>query len=484
VALTRLRIDELVNAWIGDECTPFQIALLGVFDAAPFGQRDGTVDMPRIRAELAARADRVPALGQRVIWTHGSEGRPVWVADPSYDPATHLESATLPAGADLASWVANRILQPLNLDRPLWRAEVIGGLPGARFAVLIVVHHVLADGRAGVALAGSLLDFSSDGAAPAPPAVVAPPLPSHRELVHDRRREMRAALWRLQLPAAGSVARLPRGLRDLREGMADLRAPVSRTSLPQRVGTGRRLAIVRRPLDELQRTGHALGVTLNDLLLAAVTGGLRDQLTARGDPVAGLVLRTTVPAATGGPVQAGTACPLLALRACTTCSIRPRVTRQRRSFSCTSCADSQHRSAARETTFAAAYSRCGETRAPLRSARSAAGVKSTRSSMSAARASRVATSDCMCAASQSLAMIRCRSPITSASPSTSSRVAATFHDACIAPASHSPPPEKRSASARRSPIMAVSSAGRPSPSRNSTPSSAVAASLFRSSAPA
>src|SRR4051812_2511324 len=166
MALTRLRIDELVNAWLGDQDTPFQIALLGVFDPSPFRRSDGAVDSPRIRSELAVRARRVAPLGRRVMWTRMGEGRPVWVADPAFDPAGHVGSTTLPPGAELADWAANRAVRPLDLDRPLWRAEVIDGLPDGQFAVLIIVHHILADGHAGVAIAASLLDPYADAVPP------------------------------------------------------------------------------------------------------------------------------------------------------------------------------------------------------------------------------------------------------------------------------------------------------------------------------
>jgi diacylglycerol O-acyltransferase len=76
-------MDELVNAWVADRYTPFQIALLGEFDATPFLLPDGTVDVPRIRRELAVRANRVPALRRRVVWTWPGEGMPVWAPDPA-----------------------------------------------------------------------------------------------------------------------------------------------------------------------------------------------------------------------------------------------------------------------------------------------------------------------------------------------------------------------------------------------------------------
>lgn len=68
-----------------------------------------------------------------------------------------------------------------------------------------------------------------------------------------------------------------------------------------RFGPSRRLAVVRFPLGELEQTGHALGVTVNDLVLAAVTGGLQRLLTARGYNAPGMRQRCSVPAAIGWP---------------------------------------------------------------------------------------------------------------------------------------------------------------------------------------
>jgi diacylglycerol O-acyltransferase / wax synthase len=299
VALTRLRIDELLYTWVADRNTPSQMALLGVFDATPFLRPEGTVDVGRIRAELATRAVRVGPLRQRVVWTRTGEGRPAWVPDPTFAPLEHVESVTLPTGADLGGWAANRAVRPLARDRPLWRAEVVDGLPDRRFAVLIVVSHVLADGLAGMALAGSLLDPRPDVIVTASPAPITPPLPSHGDLVRERLHEVGTALRRVRRPAAGSRPGLRRSVRQFREVMGDFAGREPATSLPRRIGPGRRLGTVRQPLETLQQAGHTLGGTVNDLLLAAVTGGLRQLLTAGNQNVPGLQLRATVPAATG-----------------------------------------------------------------------------------------------------------------------------------------------------------------------------------------
>ncbi|HZB18943.1 MAG TPA: wax ester/triacylglycerol synthase domain-containing protein, partial [Blastococcus sp.] len=208
------------------------------------------------------------------------------------------------AGADLAGWAANRIVRPLPMDRPLWRAEVVDGLPGERFAVIVVVHHVAADGLAGVALAAALLDGSPDARPVAVHQPSAPPLPSRRDLLRDRAARIVAALGRAWPPRRPDLRRPRQLARQVRDASADLRTRTSETSLPRQVGPRRRLVVVREPLADLRRTGHALGVTVNDLLLAAVTVGLRRLLAARGDDVASLSLRTSVPAATGATGQA------------------------------------------------------------------------------------------------------------------------------------------------------------------------------------
>ena len=260
--------------------------------------------MERLRLDLAGRARGVADLRRRVLWTRHCEGRPLWVEDPVFDAARYVVSTSLPPGEDLASWAANRCVRPLDLDRPPWRADIVDGIPGGRFAVLIVVHHILADGLAGMRIAGSLLDSSPD-AMPgrgSSPAVL--PLPSHRELVMDRLAGARASRRRaapIGRPSREGGRHPMAGFRDAMEGF---RVPLPATSLPRRVGPERRMSVVTEQLPEVRRAGHLLGVTVNDLVLAVVTDGLRDLLLGRGEMFDGLFLRTTVPVATGDAGQA------------------------------------------------------------------------------------------------------------------------------------------------------------------------------------
>jgi len=295
-------MDELANAWVSDDHTPFQMGLLCVFDGAGLRRADGTLDVARVRDELMARAARVQGLTRRVVWTRFGEGRPLWAPDPAYDPGRHVVVASLPAGADLGTWAANRAVRPLDMKRPLWRAEVVEGL-GDRYAVLVVMHHIVADAVAGLAILSQLLDAAPQlSAAPASAGAV-PPLPTRRELVRLRLGEVRAALSPKVARAGRSRPRRTHSLRLSQGVMARFAGREPATSLPRSIGLDRRLATTRVPLAEVTQTAHALGVTVNDLLLAAVTAGLRDLLAARGDLTAGMVLRASVPAATGSPGQ-------------------------------------------------------------------------------------------------------------------------------------------------------------------------------------
>jgi diacylglycerol O-acyltransferase / wax synthase len=90
----------------------------------------------------------------------------------------------------------------------------------------------------------------------------------------------------------------------VREAFAEARAP--RTSLNRRIGSHRRFALVRSDLDLVKRIAHAHHAKVNDVLMTALAGGLRELLVGRGERVDGLVLRAFVPVSlhTGQPGQA------------------------------------------------------------------------------------------------------------------------------------------------------------------------------------
>jgi diacylglycerol O-acyltransferase / wax synthase len=178
---------------------------------------------------------------------------------------------------------AELVTTPLNRARPLWRATVVTGFARGRWAVVVVFHHVLADGIGGLAVLAHLMD----GLAPSDETNAPGPSPP---------------LWRLALDAMAervrAIANLPRALRRLADGIAQslpgvtLHAP--RTSLNTPTGSRRRLAVARIPLYAARAVAHDHSATVNDVVLAAITGALRTVLLRRGEDVATIVVSVPV----------------------------------------------------------------------------------------------------------------------------------------------------------------------------------------------
>jgi diacylglycerol O-acyltransferase len=176
---------------------------------------------------------------------------------------------------EFLDWCARRSVIPLDHTRPLWRMDVIPGLAG-QVGVLMVMHHVLADGLRGVATIGALLDPAPGDERDNPPGWRPEPLPTALGLVTDNLPTWVRAIRRAR------PGQLPRRLRTLRGGQPRA-GPARAAHLADRADRSRPAApgpaaAAGRPA----RPGAAHGCTITDLLLAAVTTGLRDMLAERG----------------------------------------------------------------------------------------------------------------------------------------------------------------------------------------------------------
>jgi WS/DGAT/MGAT family acyltransferase len=231
------------------------------------------------------------------------QGLPLWVDDPGFDLANHVHAVHLPAPGgqrELLGLCDEVCMRLLDRTRPLWELWLVTGLDQGRVGLVLKLHHSLADGLAAVQIAGLLLDSTADAGSPAPPPRQQPqPTPSGRALLADnlarRRAGLAAALARLRHPRKlAAQARVLAGAAQLAAGG---RRHQHRSVLRRPVGGHRRLALVRAQLAEVKAVAHAHGATVNDLLLAAVAGGLRALLLARGTPTDGLILYASVPVA-------------------------------------------------------------------------------------------------------------------------------------------------------------------------------------------
>jgi diacylglycerol O-acyltransferase len=279
--------------WSGD------IGALAILDGTGLLDRDGRVRIEDVRRQLEPRLHLVPRFRQRLYRPRLGLGWPLWVDASSFDLADHVRVHPLAAPADqpqLLQACAELARRRLDPARPLWELWLLPGLPERQVGVFLKLHHAMADGMAGVAAFGALLDLTAGAPTPVSPPWTPTPIPTAGELLRDNLRRRIQGLGRALRALAHPSRTLRRARRALpawREFLAEQRAP--RTSLNRPIGADRRLAIVRGRLDLAKQIAHAHHAKVNDVLLAAVAGGLRQLLASRGEDVRELVLRAMVP---------------------------------------------------------------------------------------------------------------------------------------------------------------------------------------------
>lgn len=270
-----------------------QIGALCRFDGGPLRDGAGRLRADELRAHLAARLDRVPRFRQRVRALPFDLARPVWVDDDRFDIDRHVHVAGLPrpgGPAELRRFVADLLGRPLEPDRPLWDLWLVDGIEGGDVGLVLRVHHVVADGLSLLRAAMALLD--PDPEPPAEPATgawrPAPPPGAAALLVAGRleRRRNQAALAASAARALLDPGRVAGAVRSALRAATTPPATAPRMALTGRVGRRRDMVWASLPLGPLKDLAHARGVTLNDVVLTAVTGALRryrgDGSTASG----------------------------------------------------------------------------------------------------------------------------------------------------------------------------------------------------------
>lgn len=126
---------------------------------------DGTPDWERLQQRVDRLTLVVPVLRQRPVRGLFGVASPRLATDPDFDLGLHLRRMRL---ADEGSWSdvldeARRLsLTDFDRDRPLWEMVLVEGLPGDRSALLLKLHHSIADGQATVLIGLSLFEFSAD----------------------------------------------------------------------------------------------------------------------------------------------------------------------------------------------------------------------------------------------------------------------------------------------------------------------------------
>jgi WS/DGAT/MGAT family acyltransferase len=250
---------------------------------------------------------KLPALGryrQKVRFVPGQLGRPVWVDDPHFHLGYHVRHTALPppGGEKELNALMSRLMSvELDRHRPLWEAWVVEGLTDDRWALISKVHHCMVDGISGTDLMVLLLDPTREHTPPPADTWTPAPEPRNDTLVVGALRDL-LLMPAEQLRAARSLLRRPRAaataLWDSMQGAVAIGrelVPAPALSIEGPIGPHRRWASGRASLEDLKQIRGVLGGTVNDVVLAVITGAFRDLLVSRGDPVDHVVLRSLVP---------------------------------------------------------------------------------------------------------------------------------------------------------------------------------------------
>jgi diacylglycerol O-acyltransferase len=251
-------------------------------------------DFDALATTLAERVLTVPRFNQVLRTKPLDLGAPTWV-DAEVDMSHHVRRAALPRPGDDAAlfrWVAEVMEHRLDRDRPLWECWIVDGLAHNRWAILMKVHHCIADGVAATHMLSQLCDKAvGNGSAPEIRAVHEPAglrLPSLSVNPID----WISGAWRASLGVTKAAGQVVGGALEIAGGLL---RPAAASSLTGPVTKMRRYATVEVSLEEVTKICDRFEVTVNDVALAAITDSFRTMLIRRGERPQRNSLRTLVP---------------------------------------------------------------------------------------------------------------------------------------------------------------------------------------------
>jgi diacylglycerol O-acyltransferase / wax synthase len=269
--------------------------------AGPPPPFDEFLDSLRMRLHL------VPRYRQKLHVPPAGTGRPLWVDDPTFNLEYHVRQTALPkpgSERQLLELAGRVFSQQLDRARPLWEVWMVEGLDDGGFALISKTHHAMVDGIAGVDIAQVMFDLSPVPAEVEHPDQAWQPArePSSAELLAAGTLGLLRTGVRTAAHAAGML-RDPQavlhGAREAAEGLGEIvwagLNPAPETPLNVPIGPHRRYEVVRTSLDDFKLVKDTFGGTVNDVVLAVVSGALRDWLRSRGVRTEGLELRALVP---------------------------------------------------------------------------------------------------------------------------------------------------------------------------------------------
>lgn len=281
--------------------TPMHLGSLAVFRTPRSG-----FSYENLLSLVEQRLVLVPRYRQKVREVAFGLARPVWVDDSEFDITYHIRRSALPKpGSDdqLHDLVARLTSRPLDRTRPLWEMYLVEGLTKNRFAIFTKSHSALVDGEKALEIGQVILDASKSPPTMAEELWMPAREPRESALVLDAITEMivrpgesvealKGAVAGVAGVAEGAVKAAGKVLSAVRT--AAQTAPSSPLNAP--ISRNRRFAVAKTELADYRKIHTRFDCSINDVVLAVVTGALRNWLLSRGEPVtASSTVRAMVP---------------------------------------------------------------------------------------------------------------------------------------------------------------------------------------------
>lgn len=268
----------------GDPTMRSTVMALAVLEQVP--------DWQRLRERMDRLTRVVPSLRMRPLYGPTTWSAPRLAVDPDFDLDVHLRRYRMPEGtgwADLLDDARRMSLTDFDLNRPLWEAALVEGLPDGRAAVLLKLHHAIADGQATVMMGMTLFEMAAE---PNPDEEPAPPAPDAGDVgVRDityanvldnlgRSKDITVAMAKGAVGLVAGTVTQPRKTWTMAWRVV---SSIGRaTSVPDGPmspimdgrGTTYRFGTLEVPFPGLRAAARAEGASVNDAFLAAVAHGM------------------------------------------------------------------------------------------------------------------------------------------------------------------------------------------------------------------
>ena len=267
------------------------------------GVYQGYISRQTVLRLLTDRLPQLPRYRQKVLFPSLGLSHPSWIDDPDFDLSHHIEEVRLPEpGEDkiLSTFGGKIFSTPLNRHRPLWKLTLLHGRADGNTAIIAKVHYAMVEGVSGTALTSVLHDLQPDAPTSSGPPrstqskgpKLAPPPDVLTQLQDALRDTVTSAThwW------TDESLRLLRSWREGRtQALASLLRPAPRVPFNGCLSSARQFAWAEFAFPEIRAIRSALGGTVNDVVLAIISGGLGQYLRSKNYAPHNMELRVACP---------------------------------------------------------------------------------------------------------------------------------------------------------------------------------------------